>query len=204
MQLLAPITFIDSGGKRWEVPKGATVDGASIPRFFWTFIGGPFEGLYRDASVIHDWYCDVRTRPWREVDRMFYEAMIARGVAQAQAKVMYLAVVFGGPRWDDQAVANNLLTPELRPARRKLQPGNLAMSVTSADPFDSLEVVSPAPSADKRFEAMAAQVKAGDLSLDAIDKLAEADPKNIAVFGSPKAPLQANMPPPPDPNHVIG
>lgn len=81
MQLVAPIAFIDSKGVRWDVPKGATVDGASIPRFFWSVIGGPFGGKYRDASVIHDWYCDVRTRPWREVDRMFYEAMIARGVA---------------------------------------------------------------------------------------------------------------------------
>jgi hypothetical protein len=34
MKLEAPFTYVDAEGMRWEVPKGVTTDGASIPRVF--------------------------------------------------------------------------------------------------------------------------------------------------------------------------
>ncbi len=88
------------------VPAGTKVDGASIPQALWSLIGGPFEGKYRDASVIHDYYCDVRLKSWRTVHRVFYNAMRVSGVSEARAKLMYAAVFFGGPRWSDTAVDN--------------------------------------------------------------------------------------------------
>src|ERR1700754_2958644 len=33
-----------NNGRRWDVPAGATVDGASIPRLFWSLVSGPWEG----------------------------------------------------------------------------------------------------------------------------------------------------------------
>src|SRR5712692_9140850 len=33
---------------------------ASIPRAFWSVIGGPLEGQYRNASVFHDVACDQK------------------------------------------------------------------------------------------------------------------------------------------------
>ena len=33
---------------------GMLTDGASIPRFFWRFIGSPLMGKYRRAVIIHD------------------------------------------------------------------------------------------------------------------------------------------------------
>ena len=105
-RLLSDFAFIDQRGDAWNVMKGATIDGASIPRFLWSVTGGPFEGLYREASVPHDWYCDVRIRPWRQVHRMFYEAMMASGTDRGLAKAMYYAVYLAGPRWDDQTRAN--------------------------------------------------------------------------------------------------
>ena len=110
MQLVEPFGFIDERAKAWSVPIGAKVDGASIPQALWSFVGGPFEGKYRDASVIHDYYCDVRLEPWRAVHCMFYDAMLVSGVSESRAKVMYAAVYFGGPRWSDTAVENAKLT----------------------------------------------------------------------------------------------
>ena len=100
MELLTDFGFEDGMQRKWAVPKGWIVDGASIPQPLWSFVGGPFSGKYRDASVVHDYFCDVRRRPWDEVHRVFYDAMLASGVDAIKAKLMYLAVYRFGPRWD--------------------------------------------------------------------------------------------------------
>jgi len=99
MRLLADFRFYQPDSTEWLAPKDSIVDGASIPRVFWTFIGGPYEGKYRNASVVHDVACVVRTRPWKTVHRMFYLASRAGGVSALNAKVMYGAVYHFGPRW---------------------------------------------------------------------------------------------------------
>lgn len=104
MRLLEEFTFIDQAGKRWKVPKGTVIDGASIPRLFWTMIGPPFVGKYRRASVVHDYYCVVRTEPWQAVHRMFYEASRSAGVAVIKAKIMYAALRAAGPRWPPTSI----------------------------------------------------------------------------------------------------
>lgn len=109
MELLDDYGFIDSSESTWRVPKGARVDGASIPQALWSFVGSPFTGRYRDASVIHDFCCDVRKRPWQKVHRVFYEAMIVSGVSASRAKLMYAAVYFAGPRWSETVVYNTNL-----------------------------------------------------------------------------------------------
>jgi hypothetical protein len=95
------------------VKAGARIDGATIPRPFWTVTGGPYDGPYRKASVIHDWYCDVRERPWQDVHQMFYDAMIDSGVTPRKAKVMFLAVWACGPRWNQQQIDNVRLSRKL-------------------------------------------------------------------------------------------
>lgn len=80
MRLVENFGFRQTNSTEWQVPAGAKVDGASIPRPLWSIFGGPFEGKYRDASVLHDYYCDVRTRGHVEVHRMFYDAMRASDV----------------------------------------------------------------------------------------------------------------------------
>jgi Protein of unknown function (DUF1353) len=99
MRLLGPFDYVDPAGLEWPVPKGTEVDGASIPQFFWSIIGGPFEGEYRNASVIHDYYCDAKTRPWPDVHNVFYAAMLTSGVDGSKAWLMYEAVRQFGPRW---------------------------------------------------------------------------------------------------------
>ena len=99
MILEETFSYIDPRTKIWKVPKGTTVDGASIPWAMWSIIGGPFAGKYRRASVIHDYFCDLRSRPWKQVHRVFFNAMLAAGVEERKAKIMYAAVYHFGPRW---------------------------------------------------------------------------------------------------------
>ncbi|MEW8253759.1 MAG: DUF1353 domain-containing protein [Candidatus Thiodiazotropha taylori] len=103
-QVDSPITFIDDG-YRITVTQGATTDGASIPRAFWRFIGGPFSGKYIAAALIHDQlyvtqgYDGMFTR--KEVDEIFHRAMISLGVKSWRARLMFWAVrVGGGSGWD--------------------------------------------------------------------------------------------------------
>ena len=99
MTLVEPFAYVDPRRVRWEAPVGAVVNGASIPRAFWSFIGGPFEGRFRNASVVHDVACVERSRAWQDVHRMFHDACRCGGVAAATATTMYYAVYHFGPRW---------------------------------------------------------------------------------------------------------
>lgn len=114
LKLTKTYAFVGEDCAAWAVPAGAIVDGASIPRYLWTIVGGPLEGKYRNASVIHDWYCDRRTQSWRAVHRMFFQAMMAAGVPETRAKTMYMAVYLQGPRWDDTTIWNNTIANDLK------------------------------------------------------------------------------------------
>ncbi|PZN92815.1 MAG: hypothetical protein DCF31_14915 [Alphaproteobacteria bacterium] len=183
MELLADFGFNDAAGLAWPVPKGARVDGASIPRSLWSVVGGPFEGTYRNASVIHDWYCSVRTRPWEAVHAMFWEAMLLSGVGALQARALYLAVRYGGPRWDALTVANNILhggwSAPIPASPDTLQRGPAETSeATSAPPVPVVwrRAVSDAAT----FAALAAQLTDAT-SLAEIDALADAQPGAIVA-----------------------
>jgi hypothetical protein len=100
MTLRDNFAYVDARGRRWEAPANSIINGASIPQGFWTFIGGPFEGRYRNASVVHDVECHQMRQPWEDVHQMFYEACLCGGVDETQAKMMYYAVYHFGPRWE--------------------------------------------------------------------------------------------------------
>lgn len=99
MTLLQDLRYTDPNGLLWVAPAGSIVDGASIPRSLWSFMGGPFEGKYRNASVLHDVAYTLQNRPPQECDRMFYYAMRCSGVSALEAKTMYYALVRFGRHW---------------------------------------------------------------------------------------------------------
>lgn len=99
MRLLEDFVFLDSDGREWRAKKGSIINGASIPRFFWRVIGSPFIGLYREPSVIHDVYCDSKSRPAQDVHDCFLEMMEVNGVSDKKSATMYNAVNSFGPRW---------------------------------------------------------------------------------------------------------
>lgn len=97
VRLARDLRFRDRRGAIWRVPEGYVFDGASIPRVFWRVIGGPLDGPYRDASVVHDYLCDHPQVPWRVAHLIFWEAMRARGVRPLKAWLMWAAVRLFGP-----------------------------------------------------------------------------------------------------------
>jgi hypothetical protein len=104
MRLLENFGYTDPTGKLWIAPANSVVDGASIPKPFWSVIGGPFAGQYRDASVVHDIACDEKKEDWKEVHRMFYTASLCGGAESTKARLMFGAVYHFGPRWTTQVV----------------------------------------------------------------------------------------------------
>jgi Protein of unknown function (DUF1353) len=104
MRLTEPFEYIGPDGRKWSVRKGAEVDGASIPPVLWSLIGGPFEGLYRAPSVVHDFYCDERKRKFQDVHQCFHDAMLCAGVGSKRAWLMYQAVAEFGPQWADPKI----------------------------------------------------------------------------------------------------
>lgn len=123
MRLLENFVYTDPDGNRWSAPKGAMVNGASIPPTFWSILGSPYTGKYRAASVIHDVACIEKKQPSDKVHLAFYYAMRASGVPDVQAKIMYAAVYNFGPRWqmphDTAYVSKSFRTaaPQLTPAQ---------------------------------------------------------------------------------------
>lgn len=100
MTLEEDFAYLDPRQKKWNAPKGSVVNGASIPQAFWSLIGGPFEGRYRNASVTHDVACVEMRERWEDVHLMFYEACRCGGVSEKKAKLLYYAVYHFGPRWE--------------------------------------------------------------------------------------------------------
>jgi len=99
MTLLTELRYTDPKGNTWIAPIGSLVDGASIPRYLWSIMGGPFEGRYRNASVLHDVAYGDKKRPWQDCDRMFYYAMRCSGVSAVEAKTMFYALYKFGHHW---------------------------------------------------------------------------------------------------------
>jgi hypothetical protein len=85
------------------IPAGFICDGASIPRLLWLW--NPPDGLHRAGAVWHDWAYQNRGRlygphVWRitrkEADRYFREIMLASGVSECSAWLMWAGVRLGG------------------------------------------------------------------------------------------------------------
>src|SRR5436305_14601973 len=81
MTLLTELCYTAPQGFVWLAPVGSVVDGASIPRYLWSIIGGPLERKYLNASVLHDVACGDHNRPWHDCDRMVYYAMRCSSVS---------------------------------------------------------------------------------------------------------------------------
>lgn len=109
----------------------------------------PFTGAYRQASVIHDYYCETRDRPWKDVHEAFYWASRAGGVGRTKANIMYFAVYRFGPRWE--------------PVR--------------AD--DPSEIVFKPRFVPEEFDAVRVRIERGDVDLGDLRGLAEAADRQL-------------------------
>jgi len=189
MKLMGDFVYVDPHGRKWIAPAGSVVNGASIPQFAWSIIGGPFEGKYRDASVIHDVACRKKDHPWQNAHEAFYTAMLAAGVDTLRAKVMYGAVYHFGPRWGRSMTFSNVpmasvqskvadvrattakddeVLSEVRP--RPPAPGGLTQRSPQQQMADVLVRVVPHPSdlTQKDFEVLRAKIEKNNVPLEVI------------------------------------
>jgi hypothetical protein len=196
MKLMESFAYVDPHGQRWNAPAGSVVNGASIPQFAWSIIGGPFEGKYRDASVIHDVACRSKDRPWQDVHEAFYTAMLASGVEALRAKVMYAAVYHFGPRWGRTINFSNVPTvsiaskvadvkatagkddevlSEVRPHPSSL--GGLTHRSPQQQMADvSVKIVPRPPTlTQKDFEVLQAEIEKKDIPLEVIQAFRASD-----------------------------
>ena len=169
MQLQQAFGYVDASGVSWEVPSGAIVDGASIPRILWPIIGGPWDGPYIEASVVHDWFCAVRIMPWQKTHRMFYEAMLTSGISNAKAKLMFLAVRYAGPSWDDLTLENSRILSDngrirLDPPLQKNSTNGFATEHQAEETKRSLM---------ETFAKLSKQVEQDNLSISQIENLVD-------------------------------
>lgn len=138
VQLLTPFSYKDSKGILWEVPAGFLSDGASIPRDLWPLLGGPYSGPYRDAAVVHDFYCWTKTRKWEDVHEVFLEAAINRGTSVTLAQTMYAGILFGGPRWPTPTKTGELASKIVK-AQVTPSPSPPAKQKTDKEIFEELK-----------------------------------------------------------------
>lgn len=81
------------------IPKGFITDGASIPKFAWSILGGPL-GKYAPAAVVHDYLYQKQIYTRSKSDVIFLEAMQVLGVGWLKRRTMWLAVrIFGWICW---------------------------------------------------------------------------------------------------------
>ena len=82
---------------RVVINKGFKTDFASFPRFLWTPIGGPAEGRYRKAAVVHDkLYRTTGLATRQEADAVLFEAMGVCGTNWVTKYEIWLGVrLFG-------------------------------------------------------------------------------------------------------------
>lgn len=158
MKLTKDFSYTDLNGEAWTTPADTVVNGASIPRGFWSYIGGPLSGKFRNASIIHDHYCVIKDRPHELVHNNFHEAMLQSGVRESKAWVMYQAVARFGPKWDMEELA----------ACREENPDNLAVCVENTG--HTMTIDSPSAAAIDLF--LSDMVEAG--YSDEVDELRSA------------------------------
>lgn len=93
------LVWVQDTGLTLTVPAGFVMDGASIPRLFWSTIGHPMEGEFVYAAGLHDWECCTRRTRSPIVHQRFREALKSEGVGAIRRAAMYRAVRLFGPRF---------------------------------------------------------------------------------------------------------
>ena len=84
----------EGSGEVVYVPKDFITDLASIPKIFWSIIGGS-AGRYTYAAIVHDFLYVRGIYTRKRTDQIVYEAMAVLKVSYWKRKTMYFAVRIG-------------------------------------------------------------------------------------------------------------
>lgn len=100
VKTLTELRYIDDDGRLWLAPAGTITDGASIPRPFWITVGHPLQPDTIEAAIIHDVYCQNKSRSYKLVHKVFGQMLKdSPGVGFWKRLRMTFAVKRFGPRW---------------------------------------------------------------------------------------------------------
>ena len=98
-----------------ELPIGFQYDGASIPGWAKSIIGGCFDGPYLEAATVHDGLYELQ---WdrKESDQIFYDLMtFTDGNSYILRRSMYKAVRLGGSNsWKNSSSINTHLLGQIK------------------------------------------------------------------------------------------
>jgi hypothetical protein len=167
-ELMAPFGYVDPAGARWQAEKGLVTDGASIPQVLWSIVGGPYEGRYRRAAIIHDFYCDRKYRSWERVHRVFYDAMLTGEVGPLKAGLMYYAVWRFGPRWSVAEIMPCVPNPALGKFCADSKP--IALQITAERPIVGLEDLA---SARQELADVSAHIERDNPTIEQLQQLGD-------------------------------
>lgn len=95
MVLARPVLYVAPDETRVHVPTGTRFNGLSSPRLFWRFCQ-PYEGVTREASVVHDYITGDEWISWGRGAWIFYHAMRAGGAGPVTAWLRWAAVAWVG------------------------------------------------------------------------------------------------------------
>lgn len=100
-ELAKDYTFLNREGQTEVVPRGFVFDGASVPSFFWAFVGEPFNAGVLPSALIHDWRYKnarevenkaVRANLMKNADEEFYVNLRKSGLRKVVAGVFFAGV----------------------------------------------------------------------------------------------------------------
>lgn len=121
IRLVEPFAYRDTQGKTWTADGAHVLDGRSFSPIASELIGSAFAGELRRANLVFDYQSKSMAHPWREVHRMYFDALRTKGVPSVDAKQIYAAVYATGPRWETRDSScfrtchSNLLTLAWKP-----------------------------------------------------------------------------------------
>ena len=113
IQLAEAFGFCDSHGREWWASKGDIANGTSYPRCLWSVSGGPWSTLSRWPAILHDIFCERKSRTWEDTHRMYGEAARICWNGDERATFEFNMVWHVGPRWnmDDSAYVPKWVDP---------------------------------------------------------------------------------------------
>jgi len=94
---------IDGEQHTFQISKGMTYDGASVPRFAMALIGFERDGIHRAGALVHDYFyrrmgrvADINMISFvftrKDIDRLFLQAIEFHGIKSWHGRLAYLAV----------------------------------------------------------------------------------------------------------------
>jgi hypothetical protein len=83
---------VQLGDRNWTVQRGYTSNGITAPRSLKQSLGDGVEHPETWAAVFHDWLFTQPGMSRAAADRYFYDLLIAYGVPQQKARLMYTTV----------------------------------------------------------------------------------------------------------------